>query len=48
VWGIEFIVRSLGNYGSGRIDDDDGMKKVGGNGSTLRKPTCCHHKAHMA
>lgn len=43
---FEFILRALGNYGSECMDD--GMKKVGGNGTTLRKPShtvCVHFKA---
>jgi len=50
---FEFL-RLLGKCGSGRIADDGvigGVKKVGGNGKTPRKPTntvFVHHKTHMA
>jgi len=51
---FEFNLRPLGNFSSGRMDDDDerigGTKKVGGNGKTASKSTrtvFVHHKAHM-
>jgi len=51
---LSLILRPLGKSGSGWIADDGmigGMKKVGGNGRTPRKPThtaLVHHKSHMA